>query len=64
MVDTAESGSRGRGFEPHSCRRVVSLSKTYLPLKSTGNKSNRKAMNRKHMQNFEYLNWARIMHGF
>ena len=28
-----DSGSRGRGFEPHSDRRVVSLSKTYLPPK-------------------------------
>ena len=28
---------RGRGLEPHSGRRVVSLSKTYLPPKSTGN---------------------------
>ena len=25
------------GFEPHSGRRVVSLGKTYLPPKSTGN---------------------------
>ena len=24
-------GSRGQGFEPHSGRHVVSLSKTYLP---------------------------------
>ena len=37
MVNTSDSGSRGRGFEPHSGRRVVSLSKTYLPPKSTGN---------------------------
>ena len=37
VVNTLDSGSRGRGFEPHSCRRVVSLSKTYLPPKSTGN---------------------------
>ena len=37
VVNTTDSGSRGRGFEPHSGRRVVSLSKTYLPLKSTGN---------------------------
>ena len=37
MVDISDSGSRGRGFEPHSGRRVVSLSKTYLHLKSTGN---------------------------
>ena len=33
MVNTSDSGSRGRGFEPHSGRRVVSLSKTYLPPK-------------------------------
>ena len=37
MVNTSDSGSRGRGFEPHSGRGVVSLSKTYLPPKSTGN---------------------------
>ena len=37
MVNTSDSGSRGRWFEPHSGRRVVSLSKTYLPPKSTGN---------------------------
>ena len=29
----SDSGSRGRGFEPHSGRRVVSLSKAYLPPK-------------------------------
>ena len=37
MVNTSYSGSRGRGFESHSGRRVVSLSKTYLLPKSTGN---------------------------
>ena len=37
VVNTSDSGSRGWGFEPHSGRRVVSLSKTYLPPKSTGN---------------------------
>ena len=39
VVNTSDSGSRGRGFEPHLGRRVVSLSKTYLPLQkqSTGN---------------------------
>ena len=37
MVNTSDSGPRGRGFEPHSGRRVVSLSKTYLPQKTTGN---------------------------
>ena len=31
VVNTLDSGSRGRGFEPHSSRRVVSFSKTYLP---------------------------------
>ena len=35
VVNTSDSGSRGRGFEPHSDRRVMSLSKTYLPPKST-----------------------------
>ena len=33
MVNISDSGSRGRGFEPHSGRTVVSLSKTYLPPK-------------------------------
>ena len=33
VVNTLDSGSRGRGFEHHSGRRVVSLSKTYLPPK-------------------------------
>ena len=37
VVNTSDSGSRGWGFEPHSGRCVVSLSKTYLPPKSTGN---------------------------
>ena len=37
VVNTSDSGSRGRGFEPHSGRRVVSLSKTYLPPRGTGN---------------------------
>ena len=38
-----DSGSRGWGFEPHSGRRVVSLSKTYIPPKSTGNTQEAKA---------------------
>ena len=29
----SDSGARGRGFDPHSGRRVVSLSKIYLPPK-------------------------------
>ena len=33
VVNTSDSGSRGRGFETNSGRRVVSLSKTYLPPK-------------------------------
>ena len=39
VVNTSDSGSRSRGFEPHSGSHVVSLSKTYLPppLQSTGN---------------------------
>ena len=39
MVNTSDSGSRSRGFEPHSGSHVVSLSKTYLPPppQSTGN---------------------------
>ena len=31
VVNTSDSGSRGWGFELHSGRRVVSLSKTYSP---------------------------------
>ena len=30
---TSDSGARGRGFDPHSGRRVVSLSKIHLPPK-------------------------------
>ena len=37
VVNTSEAGYRGRGFEPHTGRHVVSLSKTYLPLNSTVN---------------------------
>ena len=33
----SDSGARGRVFDPHSGRRVVSLSKIHLPPKSTGN---------------------------
>ena len=33
----SDSGARGRGFDPHSDRLVVSLSKIHLPTKSTGN---------------------------
>ena len=33
----SDSGARGRGFGPHSGRRVVSLSKIHLPPKNTGN---------------------------
>ena len=33
LTQVSDSGSRGRGFEPHSGRQVVSLSKTYLPQK-------------------------------
>ena len=33
----SDSGARGRGFDPHTGRRVVSLSKIHLPPKSTGN---------------------------
>ena len=38
VVRASYSGARGRGFNPHSGRRVVSLSKIHLPKKkSTGN---------------------------
>ena len=33
----SDSGGGGRGFDPHSGRRVVSLSKIHLPPKITGN---------------------------
>ena len=33
----SDSGARGRGFNPHSGRRVESLSKIHLLPKSTGN---------------------------
>ena len=36
VVNTSDSGSIGRGCEPHLGCRVVSLSKIYLPTKSTG----------------------------
>ena len=36
-VRASDSGARGQGFDPHSGRRVVSLSKIHLPAKSTGN---------------------------
>ena len=32
----SDSRARGRWFDPHSGRRVVSVSKIYLPSKSTG----------------------------
>ena len=37
VVRASESGARGRGFDPHSGHRVVSLRKTHLPPRSTGN---------------------------
>ena len=33
VVERRDSGARGRGFDPHSGRRVVSLSKIHLPPK-------------------------------
>ena len=33
----SDSGEKGQGFDPHSGRRVVSLSKIHLPPRSTGN---------------------------
>ena len=42
----SDSGARGRGFNPHSGRRVVSLSKIHLPPKSTGNTQEAVAPNR------------------
>ena len=37
VVRASDSGARGRGFDPNSGHRVVSLSRTHLPPKSTGN---------------------------
>ena len=31
MVRASDSGARGRGFDPHSGRRVVCMSKIHLP---------------------------------
>ena len=37
VVNASDSGSRGRGFEPHSGQTVLSLSKACLLPKSTAN---------------------------
>ena len=37
MTRASQSGARGRGLDPHAVRRVVSLSKSNLLLKGTGN---------------------------
>ena len=37
MVKGSDSGARGRGFDPHSGHRVVSLSKAHLLPKNTSN---------------------------
>ena len=37
VVRASDSGARGRGFDPHSGRRVVSLSNLHLLPKSTDN---------------------------
>ena len=42
----SDSGARGLGFDPHSGRRVVSLSKIYLPPKVTGNTQEAVALSR------------------
>ena len=36
-VRASDPGARGLGFDPHSGRCVMSLSKIHLPPKSTGN---------------------------
>ena len=46
-----DSGARGRGFNPHSGRHVVSLSKTHLPPKSTGNTQEAVAPSRHDLKN-------------
>ena len=45
--------ARGRGFDPHSGRRVVFLSKIHLPPKSTGNTQEAVAPSR-HDRNIVY----------
>ena len=52
VVNTSNSGSRGRGYEPHSGRRVVSLSKIYLPPKSTGNTQEAVAPSQRDWKNY------------
>ena len=42
----SDSGARDREFDPHSGRRVVSLSKIHLPPKSTGNTQEAVALSR------------------
>ena len=37
MTRASHSGARGQGLDPHVVRHVVSLSKTNLLLKGTGN---------------------------
>ena len=37
VVRASDSGARGWEFDPHLGHRIVSLSKTHLPPKSTGN---------------------------
>ena len=37
VVRASDSKARGRWFDPHSGRRIVSLSKAHLLFKSTGN---------------------------
>ena len=37
VVRASDSGGTGRGFDPHSGRRVISLGKIHLLPKSTGN---------------------------
>ena len=49
----SDSRARGRGFDPHSCRRGVSLSKIHLPPKRTGNTQEAVAPSQ-HDRNFFY----------
>ena len=48
------SGARGRGFDPHSGRRVVSMSKVHLPPKSTGNTQDALAPSRHDLKNVDW----------
>ena len=49
----SDSGARGRGFDPHSGRSVVSLSKIHVPHKNTGNTQKAVALSRHDRKNVD-----------